>query len=281
MTSLESLQLLSNNVTNWKAWAQRLSINMLAAGWQQEVVAGSIDWSTVAAVPANNYTAPPFEVLKMGDVLQATAPIYARLEYSQRNIRIRIGSAHTNGVITNPTNPPSYLGPGVDQAAPSSCYFSGSSSRFTACLWAATGDAWLYSIERLANNSGQDSSLGAYIVGLESSSELFYQVAQPGGLGPGLLDKSNSTFGAPTVRVRENSVFGNAKAVSPLYPQLSGWMNPSRNLVSGKNTEVTLGEQVSISLYGLNLAFIGMKTNNSAVQTAAPGQANAWLMRWE
>lgn len=119
-----------SNDADFRAWGSELSAKFAAAGLVKHTDTGQINWSTVTRPTAN--TAGGFEIWRFDDPLQATAPIYLKLEYgtginaTYPQIWLTVGtgtngSGTLNGTVSdrNPVafsnavtagNYPSYLG---------------------------------------------------------------------------------------------------------------------------------------------------------------------------
>jgi hypothetical protein len=64
----------------FRAWGQAISAALAALGLVQTADTGQINWSTVTK-PTVNATAQGYEVWRFADALQATAPVYVKIEY--------------------------------------------------------------------------------------------------------------------------------------------------------------------------------------------------------
>ena len=85
---------------DFRAWGSELSAKLAAAGLVNHTDTGQINWTTVTRPGAN--TAAGFEIWRFNDSLQATAPIYLKIEYGTfsaatiPNIWLTVGTG-TNG----------------------------------------------------------------------------------------------------------------------------------------------------------------------------------------
>lgn len=92
-----------NTDAGFRAWGAELNARLAAAGLVQTADTGQVNWATVArAAIASN---AGFEIWRFNDAMQATAPIFLRLDYgsgSAQNIpriRLTVGTS-TNGAGT-------------------------------------------------------------------------------------------------------------------------------------------------------------------------------------
>jgi hypothetical protein len=67
------------NDAAFRAWGSILSAAIATAGWVQTADTGQINWSTV--VRSAGGTAAGYEIWRLNDSLQSTAPIYIKVEY--------------------------------------------------------------------------------------------------------------------------------------------------------------------------------------------------------
>lgn len=158
----------------FRAWGSELSDKLAAAGLIKHTDTGQIFWATVAR-PAVN-TAAGFEIWRFDDALQATAPIYLKIEYGTfssatvPNIWLTVGTG-TNGAGTltgtvsdrntvcfsgavSAGNFPSYL-----CAAPN----------FVGLLWksgssGASGGQGFFAVSRTFDTSGAATADGFFVI---------------------------------------------------------------------------------------------------------------------
>lgn len=70
----------TNSDATFRTWIQKIQAGLLACGLVQASDTGQIDSSTVT-MPGTNNTSQGYEIWKFNDSLQATAPIYFKIEY--------------------------------------------------------------------------------------------------------------------------------------------------------------------------------------------------------
>lgn len=76
-----------NTDTDFRAWGSALSAGLASAGLVQTADTGQINWTTVARAAANDSAG--YEIWRMADAMQATKPVFIKLEY---------GSGSSSGV---------------------------------------------------------------------------------------------------------------------------------------------------------------------------------------
>lgn len=72
----------------FRAWGSELSAKLQAAGLVQTADTGQINWTTVTR-PGSVNNAAGYEIYRFDDALQATAPLYIKLEYGTGNVADR------------------------------------------------------------------------------------------------------------------------------------------------------------------------------------------------
>lgn len=92
-----------DDTAGFREWGLELSTKLAAAGLVQTTDTGQINWTTVAK-PVSN-TIAGYEVWRMNDAMQATAPVFFKIEYggaasaNAPRLQITVGTA-TNGAGT-------------------------------------------------------------------------------------------------------------------------------------------------------------------------------------
>ena len=82
---------------SYRAWGSEIRDNFLAIGLVQTTDTGQVDWST-AEKPSVNNTLVGYEIWRFNDSLQATAPIFFKIEYYRSHstttikIQIKVGT---------------------------------------------------------------------------------------------------------------------------------------------------------------------------------------------
>ena len=115
LKSSKGIQPSNNTDALFRAWSQFIFDGMIAGGWVQTADTGQINFATVTRPTiANN--ARGYVILRMDDALQATVPVYLRLDFgsggaaNNMGLWVTLGAASDGaGAITNPwlSNPTS------------------------------------------------------------------------------------------------------------------------------------------------------------------------------
>ena len=136
---------------------------------------GQINWGTVTR-PGVGYTSAGYEIFRFNDSLQATSPVFIRLDYgvSSRTdflgVWLTVGTG-TNGAgtLTGNISTTAFIGCNNSAEAPASriSYFSGDTNRLCVCLFplpTTPSYNWIvFGIERTHDTSGADTGDGAHI----------------------------------------------------------------------------------------------------------------------
>ncbi len=154
---------INDTVDHFKSWAKGISDFFSAAGWTRSGDSGQVDWASLVALPpAGTYI---YEIWCMGDALQATAPVYVKMEYARINtqdlgVAITLGTgSNGSGTLTNAGTRYNYTWSAYNST--SECLFSGDTNRIMIFMW-RWWSPWLLCIERSKDSSGDDSDEFVY-----------------------------------------------------------------------------------------------------------------------
>lgn len=276
-TSQQQMKISAATVAEYIAWARVLGERLAAFGWVKAGDTGQVDW--VAAPPATlpGATYRDFEIYRMNDALQATSPVFLKLEYQNARIRLSMGKGSNGaGLLTGAGS--LYTGAAdVNWGAPMDCYFSGSDNRFGCFLGRGSTNNMAFSIERLKDGNGADSEGGAFIAGCLHGPWFAQVLPTVGAIGP--LQGSPLTTLMPT---EGSAVYGTYKGASPLYPWLGRALAPVLGIGAVKSQDITDGELSTMELYGQSRSYMAFKTTLAGyLPQIAQGANYGVLLRWE
>lgn len=267
------------------AW---LNTQLAAAGWVQTADTGQANWTTI--VRAVSGAVHGYEIWRMNDALQATMPVYMRVEHVQNSycafrLIFSLGtSAGTDGA-GNLT--------GLLHYVPSpTAVFANSATSATGINWFACGDTgrfWVlfglsgagysqytplgFFIERTKDAAGADTADGIVVttVGL-ATNWTSYVLSRTSRFSHDKVHALIPTVGA--------GVAGPDTLVYPVFPVLNGIFNwPLRGFLITFDTLVSEGVQYTFSYYGASRTYIA--TVNIHTATPAGTIAQAVLLQWE
>lgn len=196
---------------DFRAWGSGIAAQIAAMGLVQTTDTGQINWATVAR-PAIN-TSAGYEVWRFADALQATKPVFIRLDYGisavadRPRLIVRVGTGTdgagtlTGQVGTAVTLQTSGASKTAGVVLPSLC--SGSTSRLnllTDADFASANFAFLICVERTKTNLGVDTGDGIatffYSVPVQQFQAIPFSGAVPAGTANNPAISLASTQGA-------------------------------------------------------------------------------------
>jgi hypothetical protein len=287
----------STTTANFRLWGSFVDNTFVASGWVQTSDTGQINWGT-ATVPNNVNTIIGYSIFRMNDTLQATKPVFVKMEYGQGStmtfpyIGITIGTGSDGaGNITGILRARGLFTANQTSALltiPS--YISGSNNRWCATLWPNSSNhySWFtFSIERTKDSAGAVTNDGLmYFAGSIISSSISQYLPFTGTI-PSTYTAWNCCVPASAT----NSAFKNTVALYPIKCWTPGESGPSTNIFMYNNLDITpsvgTSNTISVSLFdgGVTSTYIPITFFGafSTVATYNRGSVpNTWLaMRWE
>lgn len=160
----------TNNDAEFRTWGSAIGTQIAAMGLVQTADTGQINWATVLRPGLN--TSAGYEIWRFADALQATKPVFIRIDYGiaavtdRMRIIVRVGTATDGaGTLTGQVGTAITLAPSASKAVgvllPSFC--SGSTSRLnllTNVDLANSNFSMLICVERTKTNLGVDTGDG-------------------------------------------------------------------------------------------------------------------------
>lgn len=221
-TDLRALPAFFNTDTDFRNWIIGLQAQFTAIGLVQTADTGQVNTSTVVK-PSVITTAQGYDVWRFADALQATLPVFIKIEYGSGSAVDRPSLWFTVGTATNGAGTitgqvgtrKQCTGSGSKTAgATLNSYCSGSTSRLTLVTSvdpSSTAFTFAAVIERPKNSSGVDQSACIFTEFYSGTINAWTnQIIPPVGSIPGVV-----TFGPfPTIPIGQ-SVVGTAVALMP------------------------------------------------------------------
>lgn len=267
---------LSNaDTTLFRAWGSAVS-TALGQMLTRVTQTGEINWATVSA-PASGSTFQGFEVYRLNDALQATAPLFFKFEYGSGGssttiaIRLTIGKGvNGSGTITNVLQSAitvfSYNGTLPTSA--SNCYISnGDGSGFVFSLQPDLDNraGGFCCVERSRNSIGQATSDAVML-----SFQVFTSSAHTNrfiayNLETTLAADNTGLFACPIALSTDIGVTNGTVAqffpVACIAPNGATWR--SRMLLGAARQNASLGQPAESILYGENYIGLGSGVRNA------------------
>jgi len=300
----------------FQAWGNNISNAFADAGWAKTSDTGQIVWSTIAAPAAANVVCG-YEIWQMQDALQATAPVFVKIEYgsgtAQTNpfVATTIGSGSTgDGRLTGILSARFILNcsNGANQAI---SYVSGSTNRFGIGLWVsgyasnsvfgvpnqtptsntATGIAAFFSIERTKDTNGNDTNEGVLFLnrnpgaggGATFRAQYWNCLAGPS-------SSSGEDWGTLVPSANATANLGSwagigtpGPLVYPVYHHKGIFLNPGLNVLCYNYPTLTVDQKCNVVFYSANHAYMPFANTfgGGAISQRAYQNTFSFAMRYE
>jgi hypothetical protein len=283
---------------NFRAWGSWISTELAAMGWVQTADTGQINWTTVTHPTVAN-TVQGYEVWRMADTLQATAPVFLKIEYGSGNLAAvpglwaTVGTASNGaGTLTGATTTRTQFGNGINSTAASlPCYISGDTSRVHLAMF-ANGTAVLgntihgqmMSIERSHDTTGADTNTAATIVLCACNNGATWITRQqtlPTTGGGGAPTMESGTLAASTTNT--SAIYGTSTGVSSIFPFLGQLLNPLIGLFAVISADFSALSTMTLNPYGTNHNYLCLGGGTSQMFSPALKVItnSTFLMRYE
>lgn len=283
--------------TTFNAWGGGLSTALAAVGLTKTGDTGQVTWSTSVTPPGVLDTYPYYEVWRFNDALQATSPIFFKLEYGSSylalgdcGLRITVGTGSDGaGNITGNISSLATPGSGANSATLQTCYVSSDGGRVNVVMFAGAvlSVSFGFYIERLKNNAGAVAAGGVdvFAFGYETNGATaatsFQQWLCDTNVG---LKNPNTPATVPlcAMPATGTGTFGGNVGLYPIVP-IQGYAGfPTMGALAFFAADITTsGVGITLSMYGTNHNFI--TTVNTPTQPTLNGNTAAWgvAMRYE
>ncbi len=297
-----STLILSTNA-GFRLWGSAISTAIAAVGWTQTADTGQVNWTTVT-VPATN-AVTVYEIWKMADSLQATDPVFIRINYmvgsANNGPRIQV-TAGTNsdgaGAITSAANTGVSVTAAMElfntnasalpAAVAHNSYVNGDTSSLVMLLHPNPNglitSGGLFVIERRRNVDGTPAAGGFCVMSFPPAAatspnfqtvytnNLYAQPAAASSGGPCYVGRASANGTA--IAVRSGAV--------PLFPCFTGaypeFGAPSKWLLGAYNGDIPLGVTFTTSHYGGTQTFIALGAWPTASTTSFSATATGYLI---
>lgn len=266
----------------FRAWGSWISGRLAAAGWVKTADTGQIDWTTVTAAAGVR----GYEVWRMADGLQATAPIFMKLEYGATGavcaIWYTFGAASDGaGNLTGTTTTRKIVDMAGNSATPYTWVISADVNRFLlmACVDGPGAGTGLYlMVERTHDGGGADTAEGLLIASSVGIGSAHSQQFWPHGAAVPGVETSLGVL-VPTFGTGTN---GTTTATYPLFLSGGPFLNPPLGLLGCFAANFTPGVPISLSIYGAAHTYypVPSAAYNTVARNAA-ANTTAFLMRYE
>lgn len=279
-TAITSTAPSNSSATLFRAWGSALAAQLAAVGLIQTADTGQINWTTVSAPLANSSAG--FEVWRFNDALQATAPVYIRIDYASAGsastpaLWFTIGTSTDGAGNIRPDGLVQLQARGASSSASLfNSYISGAANRIAFSQWTTgTGVAIFFSLERTKDAAGADTNDGLLIHWSDSAHNAikgrYYQI----GVGsPG----ENNTLGIlmPSVGT---GIDGANTSVYPAYVPRGPFLPYGMNFFAYFHVDIPALVSFTMTVYGATRTMLplGNQGHSGAVVVGS-----SLMLRWE
>lgn len=264
---------------------QFISNNLQSGGVTKTADTGQVDTATVTR-PGSTNTVAGYEIRTFTDTLQATVPIFIKLEYGtgattgQFGVSISVGTgSNGSGTLTGVLQTDFRLNTGSG-AATHTMWLSADTNRFV-FKTKSNANAFTLSLERSHNLNKTDNSNGAYIIAVFASGSLttgwYSRYLKFGGGGP-VADNAAGAGGCFPPYAQSTGLNSDGSlAVYPFYMYGVGeTLVPSLNVAGAFTTDFTAESTYLVSLLGSNQTMLMGHSleSNSPARGQVPGISN-------
>lgn len=279
---------------NFRSWGSYIAARLAAVGLVQTADTGQINWTTVLTPPAAN-TYQGYEIWRFNDSLQATAPVYIKIEYGEStgvdspSVRIQFGSGSngTGGLTGNLSA--QYLASNSAVAGACTVVGSGATNRFCICMGFTTagGYGMFFGFERSKDAAGNDTTeavLGVFNNSTASGASTgakFYPVWSTtlGDIGSTAAITAPALFPPGTT-----ATSGGQTVVSPLLHFKGIFMNPGLNFIGYLTNSIAINGTPTVYMYGAAHTYYSLPDASAISSTGFQGPGTgteATLIRYE
>lgn len=261
MTALTIIQAPDNaSAAVFRTWGSGVDGTFTTLGWVQTSDTGQINWTTVAA-PSGSNTAMGYSIFRMNDTLQATKPVFIKVEYgtsgsvSWPSMWLTIGTGSDgSGTITGISWTRTQIAGWNNSASiafPS--YFSGDSGRYCCALFTGEGSNYYqigFSIERTRDSSGTINNTGLLVCTLphyNSGASPKSQYIPFTGTAPSAYSAINCITTNTVIGITAS---GNNVNLYPIKTWTPGESDPLTNLFVYYYPDLSKYQNYSVPIYG-------------------------------
>ena len=259
----------NNTNTSFRNWGANVSSKLLAAGLVKTTDTGQIDFTTVQA-PAALSTSQGYEIWRFDDTLQATAPVYFKLEYGSGTTTANPGLWFTLGSNSNGTGGltgslSTRMALSATAVGATLWYFSGSNNRFMLAGMAGGANSsgstpFVLAFERTVDANGNLTSEGVQVI--MKGQAAWSQVGWNCTTGP--MTTVETSLGFMTPSVGQSGSSGIATCVYPIFLTKGNFLNPGYNVLGCFEANFSTGVAVSFSYYNATHTYMPLGSTVSS-----------------
>lgn len=269
----------NNTDAEFRAWGSALAAQFAAMGWVQTADTGQINWTTVLKPAAVN-TFMGYEIWRMNDSLQATAPVFMRVDYGSSSnvlsaaLNVTVGTGTNGAGVIDPGNYPLFAPKANGNSAVlQNCYISGNTNRLAlAFSQSNTGSAFWFSIERSKDAAGQDTGDSLLMSWTDNGHTGWKQASYQIGVG-----SQGETGIHALMPAAGTGVGATDTAIYPLWFPRGPYLPFGLNALAYFTADIPALIAITATVYGATHTFLPLSTAFAGVVVAGQGL----LLRWE
>jgi len=236
--------------------------------------------------PAAANTKQGYRVYRMNDSLQATSPIFVRIDFGSGGavsvfaIWITIGTgSNGSGTITGVIRAATQFGPNTNSGTALNCYGSADAGRVQLGMFAnGNGLTFIFSIERSKDSSGNDTGTAIILIRQApefdgtsgtSLSRIFYGITAG---GTQAAEETGLSYCLTTQN--PSQTFGGDIGVGVIIPFRGVAQQPGIGMVIVNSSDVGAQGNFAMSVYGTSHTFQQMDANAVPQMTIQGGVGN-------
>lgn len=246
-------------VADFRLWAQYVHDSFIL-GMVDTLATGSVDIATMAIPTAQNES-KGFKVYRFDDALQATYPVFVKVEFGSGTsagppgLWFTIGKTHDGaGTLTNILQARTQIQWGAQVNTLSPCYSSGNTAqaRVGIVLWSALSTTYssYFFLERSKNAAGQDTGDGLILIWGKLNAWFSQYIIYANVVQPTLV------YGITALLTYANpSTFGAAVGLSLAVPMGNDAKQPGKNVIVCRDSDFSYGSAIYVRVYGATRTF--------------------------
>lgn len=266
----------------FRAWASFIHNTLVTTGgWTNTGDTGQVDLTTVA-FPTGTNDKEGYKIYAMADALQATSPVYMRIDYGSSSASLTPGiwltigtgsngSGTITGIVFNggSVTAPTIACGGNNAVTVNNSYGSADTNRVQIMMFVNSSQntrGLMFSLERSKDANGADTGHGLILVGSSNSgsTNLGRYIIMAGGTQP--ADEGGIQF---ILSSANPTTFGGNVGVGLSVPMAGYALQPGTGIVVVRVNDFAAESSFSMSVYGATRTYQLAHTQNPNVAAAA------------
>lgn len=277
---------------NFRAWGSYISARLAAVGLVQTADTGQIDWNSVTA-PSGINTFQGYEIWRFNDALQASAPVYIKIEYGEGgatdnpSIKLTFGSgSNGSGTLTGTVSATYQAQGAAAQSGSVTVIGSGDTGRF--CMnggFTGAAQGMIFGFERSKDAAGNDTTEAVLIIATNTSGAVANQkIVAVWSTTLGDIGSTTAILVPALFPPGATAASGAQTIVVPIMHSKGVFMNPGMNFAGYFTENITPGGTPSVFAYGQSHTYYAIAAASgwaSANFQGPGGGTEAMLVRYE